>query len=45
MSISELGLKFKDSTMKELFILKIVNKDLKHLLKRENQVIMENDTV
>jgi hypothetical protein len=35
--------KFKDSTMKELYIQKIERKDLEHLPRRENQTIRAND--
>lgn len=42
-SICEQVYKFKDSTTKELFIQKIENKVSKHLHKKENQSIVEND--
>jgi hypothetical protein len=42
--ILELDYKFKDLTIKELSILKIGNKDLGHLLKKENLIIKDNDS-
>lgn len=43
MSILKQDYKYRDSIMKELYILKIVSKDLKLLPKKGSQVIMAND--